>query len=165
MMDPLWCETCWSGFKYFIILIVSTYYILCIGWIINCLNKLELTHFCIDLAIQLLPSAVPLYLTSTLAINICRQKTHSIWGTSGLTPYLSKHKSNTHVLHLVHVLAVLESANFGGFFWATPYYNVMGSIPDGVIGIFHWQNPSVSLWPSGSLNLRHKWELWILSGE
>ena len=37
MMDPLWAETCWSTFKYFIILIVSTYYILCISWIIKCL--------------------------------------------------------------------------------------------------------------------------------
>ena len=37
MMDPLWSETCWSTFKYFIILIVSTYYILCIGWVIKCL--------------------------------------------------------------------------------------------------------------------------------
>jgi len=37
MMDPLWSETCWSIFKYFIILIVSTYYILCISWIIKCL--------------------------------------------------------------------------------------------------------------------------------
>ena len=36
-MDPLWSETCWSTFKYFIILIVSTYYILCISWIIKCL--------------------------------------------------------------------------------------------------------------------------------
>ena len=27
----------WSTFKYFIILIVSTYYILCISWIIKCL--------------------------------------------------------------------------------------------------------------------------------
>jgi len=35
MMDPLWSETCWSTFKYFIILILSTYYILCISWIIN----------------------------------------------------------------------------------------------------------------------------------
>jgi len=34
-MDPLWSETCWSTFKYFIILIVSTYYILCITWIIK----------------------------------------------------------------------------------------------------------------------------------
>ena len=37
MMDPLWSETCRSTFKYFIILIVSTYYILCISWIIKCL--------------------------------------------------------------------------------------------------------------------------------
>ena len=37
MMDPMWSETCWSTFKYFIILIVSTYYILCIGWIVKCL--------------------------------------------------------------------------------------------------------------------------------
>ena len=36
-MDPLWSETCWSTFKYFIILIVSTYYILWISWIIKCL--------------------------------------------------------------------------------------------------------------------------------
>ena len=36
-MDPLWSETCWSTFKYFIILIVSTYYILCISWIMKCL--------------------------------------------------------------------------------------------------------------------------------
>jgi len=35
MMDPLWSETCWSIFKYFIILIVSTYYILYISWIIK----------------------------------------------------------------------------------------------------------------------------------
>ena len=36
-MDPLWCETCWSTFKFFIILIVPTYYILCISWIRKCL--------------------------------------------------------------------------------------------------------------------------------
>ena len=36
-MDPLRSETCWSTFKHFIILNVSTYYILCIGWIIQCL--------------------------------------------------------------------------------------------------------------------------------
>jgi len=34
-MDPLWSETCWSTFKYFKILIVSTYCVLCISWIIN----------------------------------------------------------------------------------------------------------------------------------
>jgi len=37
MMVPLLSETCWGTFKYFITLIVSTYYILCIGWIIHCL--------------------------------------------------------------------------------------------------------------------------------
>ena len=37
-MDPLWSETCWSIFKYFIILIVSTNYILCISSIIKCLT-------------------------------------------------------------------------------------------------------------------------------
>ena len=37
MMDPLRSEICWSTFKYFIILIVSTNYILCISWIIKCL--------------------------------------------------------------------------------------------------------------------------------
>ena len=36
-MDPLCSETCWSTFKYFIIWIVSTYYILCISWITKCL--------------------------------------------------------------------------------------------------------------------------------
>ena len=36
MMVPLLSETCWSTFKYFIILILSTY-ILCISWIIKCL--------------------------------------------------------------------------------------------------------------------------------
>ena len=36
-MGPLCSETCWSSFKYFIILIVSTYYILCISWKIKCL--------------------------------------------------------------------------------------------------------------------------------
>ena len=30
-------HTCWSTFKYFIILIVSINYILCISWIIKCL--------------------------------------------------------------------------------------------------------------------------------
>ena len=42
MIDLLWTETCWSTFKYFIILIVSTYYILCISWIIKCFNY----HWC-----------------------------------------------------------------------------------------------------------------------
>ena len=37
MMGPLRSETCWSTFKYVIILIVSTYYILSISWIIKCL--------------------------------------------------------------------------------------------------------------------------------
>jgi len=37
-MDPLWSETGWSTFKYFSILIVTTYYILCISWIIKCLS-------------------------------------------------------------------------------------------------------------------------------
>jgi len=37
MMDPLWPETCWNTFKYFIISIVSTYYILCISWTVKCL--------------------------------------------------------------------------------------------------------------------------------
>ena len=36
-MDSLWSEICWSTFKYFIILIVSVYDILCIRWIIKCL--------------------------------------------------------------------------------------------------------------------------------
>ena len=40
-MDPLLSETCWSTFKYFVILIVSTYYILCICWIINCLIAID----------------------------------------------------------------------------------------------------------------------------
>jgi len=45
-MDPRWSETtCWSTFKYFIILVVSTYYILCIGWIIKCLNLLIVCAF------------------------------------------------------------------------------------------------------------------------
>ena len=43
MMDPLWSETCWSTFKYFIILIVSTYYILCISWLIKSSIKLHVT--------------------------------------------------------------------------------------------------------------------------
>jgi len=38
-MDPLWSETCWSTFKYFIIWIVSAYYILCISWIIKCSSQ------------------------------------------------------------------------------------------------------------------------------
>jgi len=41
-MDPLWSETCWSTFKYFTILIVSTYYILCISWIKKVFNY----HWC-----------------------------------------------------------------------------------------------------------------------
>jgi len=36
-MDPLWSETCWSTFKYFIILIVSINHILCISWIVKIL--------------------------------------------------------------------------------------------------------------------------------
>jgi len=38
MMDPPCSETCWSTFKYFVILSVSTYYILCISWIVKCLT-------------------------------------------------------------------------------------------------------------------------------
>ena len=41
MMDPVWSETCWSTFKYFIILIVSTYCILCISWVIKCLITID----------------------------------------------------------------------------------------------------------------------------
>jgi len=44
MMDPLRSETCWSNFKYFIILIVSIYYILCIGWIIMCIIRYSLIN-------------------------------------------------------------------------------------------------------------------------
>jgi len=32
-------EWYWSNFKYFIILILSAYYMLCIGWIMNCLTE------------------------------------------------------------------------------------------------------------------------------
>jgi len=42
-MDTLGSETCRSTFKYFIILIVSTYYILCISWIIKCLMEMVTT--------------------------------------------------------------------------------------------------------------------------
>ena len=38
MMDPLCSEICWSTFKYFIILIVSIYYILSSSLIIKCLK-------------------------------------------------------------------------------------------------------------------------------
>ena len=37
-------ETCWSTFKYFIILILSTYYILCISWIMQCLRGSVINH-------------------------------------------------------------------------------------------------------------------------
>jgi hypothetical protein len=40
-MDPLWSVTCWSTFKYFIILIVSANYILCISWVIKCLIVID----------------------------------------------------------------------------------------------------------------------------
>jgi len=40
-MDPLWSETCWSTFKYFIILIVSRNYTLCISWTIKCLIVID----------------------------------------------------------------------------------------------------------------------------
>jgi len=43
-MDPLWSEICWTTFKYFIIFIVSTNYILCISWIIKCLNIIDARH-------------------------------------------------------------------------------------------------------------------------
>jgi hypothetical protein len=41
---------------------------------------------------------------------------------------------------------------------------VAGSIPDGVIGIFHWHNPSVALWPWGQLSFLKKWVPEIISG-
>ena len=45
-MDPLWSETCWSTFKYFMVLIVFTYYILRISWLIKCLiTTTKLMHF------------------------------------------------------------------------------------------------------------------------
>jgi len=36
---------CWGTFKYFIILIVSTYYILCISWILKCLKHYRVKTF------------------------------------------------------------------------------------------------------------------------
>jgi len=47
--------------------------------------------------------------------------------------------------------------------WATSR-KVAGSIPDGVIGIFHWHNPSAALWLWGRLSLWHKWVPDILLG-
>jgi len=41
---------------------------------------------------------------------------------------------------------------------------VVGLIPDGVIGSFHWRNPSAALWPWGWLSLRHKWAPGIFPG-
>ena len=41
-MDFLWFETCWSTFEYFVILIASTYYLLCISWIIKCLIIIDI---------------------------------------------------------------------------------------------------------------------------
>jgi len=43
MMDPPRSETCWGTFKYFIILIVSTYYILCFSWEIK--GKVKWSHY------------------------------------------------------------------------------------------------------------------------
>ena len=40
-MDPLRSETCWSTFKYFIIVIVSTYYMVCISLIIKWLISID----------------------------------------------------------------------------------------------------------------------------
>jgi len=34
---------------------------------------------------------------------------------------------------------------------------VAGSIPDSVIGIFHWHNSSAALWPWSRLSLQQKW--------
>ena len=63
MMDPLWSGTCWSSFKYFIILIISTYYILCIIWIIKCLKAFEwrpirVTQTAIALGDTCIPTAI-----------------------------------------------------------------------------------------------------------
>ena len=41
MMVPPLSETCWGTIKYFLILIVSTCYILCISWIITCLIVID----------------------------------------------------------------------------------------------------------------------------
>ena len=43
-MDPVWSETCRSTIKYFIILIVSTCYILCTDWIAKCLTPRSSLH-------------------------------------------------------------------------------------------------------------------------
>ena len=47
--------------------------------------------------------------------------------------------------------------------WATSR-KVAGSIPDGVIRIFHWHNPSAALWPWGRLTLQQKWVPGICRG-
>jgi len=54
-MEPLWAETCWSTFKYFIILVVSTYYVLCISWIINCLSLMHRANMKIYFCVWLKP--------------------------------------------------------------------------------------------------------------
>jgi len=46
IMVPLWSETCWSTFKYSIILIVSTNYIFYISWIMKC--SVRTVHFFSD---------------------------------------------------------------------------------------------------------------------
>ena len=52
MTDPLWYETCRSTFKYFIILIISPYYILCISWIIKCIVIIDVSCLVCSLTVD-----------------------------------------------------------------------------------------------------------------
>ena len=131
MMDPLWSETR-STFKYFIILIVSTYYILCISWIMKCLILLLLCR-------------------STGCLFLC-----STWNTflvvccacSGVSSYSSvSHFQNICWSNKCHKFIPVHIQK-GGTRWrswlrhcATSRKDAC-SIPDGVIGISHWRNPS-----------------------
>jgi len=78
-MDPLWFETCWSTFKYFIILIVSTYYILCISWIIKCLICSHLLLFCLDFSTMAQQTLLGQGLFIIEASRSHSDTTHSVW--------------------------------------------------------------------------------------
>jgi hypothetical protein len=147
-MDPVWSETCWSTFKYFIILIVSTNYILCISWIMKCLIRLVKVFCQIS------------FIRFTTIRPLLGRFVRTCFAHEGLVPpcvYCTDiwPQESVQFAYFAQVstppppqcLFIVHKVN-----WGTPLrtwlrhcatsLKVLGSILDDVIGIFHWHNPS-----------------------
>jgi len=61
---------CWSTFKYFVILILSTYYTLCISWIIKCLITIDARCEHEDSTLVVLPCQMLLWRAPSVDSNL-----------------------------------------------------------------------------------------------